>query len=137
MQDAAGAVRALLGQEPPEAFGERLGSWVDAAAARGSMAALAGRLRGALTMAAPLLESAPAVSGGLLDRVAALDDEAFLRRLPALREGFEVLSPTARQRFLPVRRPLVRSVRYDVGDLVVGVGLAPGPPTRPSSTPGT
>jgi Family of unknown function (DUF5682) len=43
---------------------------------------------------------APAVSDGLLDRVAALDDEAFLRRLPALREGFEVLSPAARQRFL-------------------------------------
>jgi hypothetical protein len=29
MQGAAGAVRVLLGQEAPEAFGERLGSWVD------------------------------------------------------------------------------------------------------------
>jgi hypothetical protein len=100
MQGAAGAVLVLLGHEAPEAFGARLGSWVDAASAPGAMAALAGRLRGALTMAAPLLESAPAVSGGLLDRVAALDDGAFLRRLPALREGFDVLSPAARQRFL-------------------------------------
>jgi hypothetical protein len=65
-----------------------------------AMAVLTGRLRGALTMAAPLLESAPAVSGGLLDRVATLGDEGFLRRLPALRDGFDVLSPAARQRFL-------------------------------------
>jgi hypothetical protein len=56
MQGAAGAVRVLLGQEAPEAFGERLGSWVDGASAPGSMAVLAGRLRGALTMAAPLLD---------------------------------------------------------------------------------
>ncbi len=88
----------LLGKEAPEAFGERLGSWVDAATAPAAMAALAGRLRGALTMAAPLLESAPAVSGGLVDRVAALDDEGFLRRLPALRDGFDVLSPAATRR---------------------------------------
>jgi hypothetical protein len=47
------------------------------------MAALAGRLRGALTMAAPLLESAPAVSRWSLDRVAALDDDGFLLRLHA------------------------------------------------------
>jgi Family of unknown function (DUF5682) len=90
----------LAGHEAPEAFGEWLTSQWDAAAAPGAMAALAGRLRGALTMAAPLLEASPAVSSGLLDRVAALDDEAFLRRLPALREGFDVLSPAARQCFL-------------------------------------
>jgi hypothetical protein len=48
MQGAAGAVRILLGQEAPGAFGERLGSWVDAAAAPDAMAALAGRLRGAV-----------------------------------------------------------------------------------------
>jgi hypothetical protein len=100
MQGAAGAVRVLLGHQAPEAFGERLGSWVDAAAGPAAMPALAGRLRGALTMAAPLLESAPAAGDRLLDRVAALDDEGFLRRLPALREGFDVLSPAARQRFL-------------------------------------
>ncbi len=37
---AASAVRVLLGQEAPEAFGERLGSWVDAATASAAMAAL-------------------------------------------------------------------------------------------------
>lgn len=100
MQGAAGALRALLGHEAPEAFGERLGSWVDGAGDAPAMAALAGRLKGALTVAGPLLESAPAPAAALLERVAALDDDAFLRRLPALREGFDVLSPAARQRFL-------------------------------------
>jgi hypothetical protein len=47
----------LLDQKASEAFGERLGSWVDAAAGPPAMPALAARLRGALTMAAPLLES--------------------------------------------------------------------------------
>jgi hypothetical protein len=42
---AAGAVRVLLGQEAPEAFGERLGSWVRAAAAPGATAPPAGRQR--------------------------------------------------------------------------------------------
>ena len=58
-----GRVRILLGQEAPEAFGERLGSWVDAPAAPGAEAALAGRLPEAGD-AGPLLESAPAVCGG-------------------------------------------------------------------------
>ena len=40
----------------------------------------------------------------LIDRIARLDDAAFLQRLPALREGFEVLSPAARQRFLQALR---------------------------------
>jgi len=105
MQGAGGAVRVVLGHTHAEAFGERMGAWVDAAGDPAAQAALAGRMTGALAMAASLLEAAPAVTDRLIERVAALDDTGFLRRLPALREGFEVLSPAARQRFLQALEP--------------------------------
>jgi len=41
----------------------------------------------------------------LVERFAALEDAAFIQRLPALREGFDVLSPAARRRFLGALRP--------------------------------
>ena len=107
MQGAGGAVRVLLGHADAEAFGEQMGSWVDGAGDRSAQAALAGRMTGALAMAGPLLEAAPAVTDRLIERVTALDDTAFLHRLPALREGFEVLSPAARQRFLQALAPSV------------------------------
>jgi uncharacterized protein DUF5682 len=101
MQGAAGAVRVLLGWLQPDTFGTRMSSWLDGA----DQSALARRLAGALAMAAPLLEAAPSVTNHLIERVSQLPEEAFLQRLPALREGFEVLSPAARQRFLDALRP--------------------------------
>ncbi len=99
---AAEAIRALTGREPAEHVGERLGAWIDAAVDNEGRRTLAGRLGGALTVAAPLFEASPAFVGGLLDRVEALDDDAFLSRLPALRDGFDALSPAARGRLLDV-----------------------------------
>jgi hypothetical protein len=100
MQGAAGAVRVLLGHEQAEAFAARLASWVDAGAGPGTQSVLAARLKGALVVATPLLEASAEITGPLVARVDELDDEAFLLRLPALREAFEVLSPAARERFL-------------------------------------
>jgi hypothetical protein len=100
MQGAGGAIRVLLGHADAGAFGERMGSWVDVAIDRDGQSILAGRMRGVLLTAAPLLEAAPAVTEGLIARILTLDDAGFLRRLPALREAFDVLSPAARQRFL-------------------------------------
>ena len=100
MQGAAGAVRVALGREAAESFGERMGSWVDAATSSEGLAILASRLRGALVVAAPLFEASPSFCDGLLERVEKLKDEELLHRLPALREGFETLSPSARQRLL-------------------------------------
>ncbi|WUI23996.1 DUF5682 family protein [Streptomyces sp. NBC_00425] len=100
MRGAAGAVRVLLGQEDPRAFGDRVASWVDGAVDPGSRAALTARLSGLLTAAGPLLEAAEPALTPLLDRVAALPDREFLDRLPALRGGFETLSPAARDRLL-------------------------------------
>ncbi|USQ86776.1 DUF5682 family protein [Streptomyces phaeoluteigriseus] len=100
MRGAAGAVRVLLGQEDPRVFGDRVASWVDAAVDPDSRAALTARLGGLLTAAGPLLEAAAPALEPLLDRVGELPDRQFLDRLPALRGGFDALSPAARDRLL-------------------------------------
>ncbi|MFF8195566.1 DUF5682 family protein [Streptomyces bobili] len=100
MRGAAGAVRVLLGQEDPRVFGDRVASWVDAAVGPDSRAALTARLGGLLTAAGPLLEAAAPALEPLLDRVSELPDREFLDRLPALRGGFDALSPAARDRLL-------------------------------------
>lgn len=100
IRGAAGAVRVLLGQEPPGAFGDRAASWVDGATDPGARRTLARALTGLLTAAESLLATAPAVLAPLLERIAALPDSAFLDRLPALRGGFDTLSPAARDRLL-------------------------------------
>ncbi|MFE0626594.1 DUF5682 family protein, partial [Streptomyces sp. NPDC058864] len=100
MRGAAGAVRVLLGHEAAETLGARVASWVDAAGDPDSRAALTARLTGLLTAAGPLLEAAVPALEPLLDRVRDLPDQAFLSRLPALRGGFDTLSPAARDRLL-------------------------------------
>ncbi|MEU3514950.1 DUF5682 family protein [Streptomyces sp. NPDC006654] len=100
MRGAAGAVRVLLGQEEPEAFGGRVASWVDGAVDPGSRAALTARLTGLLTAAGRLLEAAAPTLEPLVDRVSQLSDRDFLDRLPALRGGFDTLSPADRERLL-------------------------------------
>ncbi|MFF4472543.1 DUF5682 family protein [Streptomyces sp. NPDC001599] len=102
MRGAAGAVRVLLGHEDPDALGERVASWVDGARDRASRSALTARLTGLLTATGPLLESAAPALEPLLDRVTELADREFLERLPALRGGFDTLSPAARDRLLSV-----------------------------------
>ncbi|GAA3368172.1 DUF5682 family protein [Streptomyces sannanensis] len=97
---AAGAVRVLTGHEEPGTFGTRLASWVDAAVDSASRAALTARLTGVLTAAGPLLTVGAGALDPLLRRVVELDDTAFLARLPALRGGFDTLSPAARDRLL-------------------------------------
>ncbi|OBQ53073.1 hypothetical protein A4U61_02280 [Streptomyces sp. H-KF8] len=97
---AAGAVRVLTGHEEAETFGGRVASWVDGAVDSTSRAALTARLTGVLTVAGPLLTVGVGALDPLLHRVVELDDTAFLARLPALRGGFDTLSPAARDRLL-------------------------------------
>ena len=97
---AAGAVRVLTGHEEAEAFGRRVASWVDGAVDSTARAALTARLTGVLTVAGPLLTVGVGALDPLLHRVVELDDTAFLARLPALRGGFDTLSPAARDRLL-------------------------------------
>ncbi|MEV6264117.1 DUF5682 family protein [Streptomyces sp. NPDC051784] len=100
MSAAAAAVRVLTGHEEAETFGARVASWVDGAVDSGSRAALTARLTGVLTAAGPLLTVGVEALDPLLRRVVELDDTAFLTRLPALRGGFDTLSPAARDRLL-------------------------------------
>ncbi|MBI3267793.1 MAG: VWA domain-containing protein [Planctomycetes bacterium] len=102
LQGAAGAARVLLGREPAEEFGGRMGSWLDGAADGPGARALGARLRGALVVAAPLFEADPLFAAGFMERVEAIADAEFLRRVPALRHGFDLLSPAARGRLLEV-----------------------------------
>ncbi|MGE7391190.1 DUF5682 family protein [Streptomyces sp. NPDC004126] len=100
MRGAALAVRVLLDLDPADELGSRAAAWVDGAATPDGRRALARRLTGLLTAAGPLLDASPAALAPLLDRVDSLDDAAFLERLPALRAGFDVLTPAARERLL-------------------------------------
>lgn len=97
---AAGAVRVLTGHEEADSFGGRVASWVDGAVDSVSRAALTARLTGVLTVAGPLLTVGAGALDPLLRRVVELDDTVFLARLPALRGGFDTLSPAARDRLL-------------------------------------
>ncbi|SEF01141.1 VWA domain containing CoxE-like protein [Streptomyces sp. 3213] len=100
VQGAALACRVLLDLDDADALGARAAGWIDAATGPDGRHALARRLAGLLTGAAPLLQSAPTALDPLLDRVDTLTDQAFLDRLPALRGGFDTLSPAGRDRLL-------------------------------------
>lgn len=74
----------------------RVADWVAGAPGR----ELAQRLQGALAVGGAWIEARPEWRLELLEAVAELEDESFWRRLASLREGFEVLSPAGRARFL-------------------------------------
>ncbi|WP_225994932.1 vWA domain-containing protein [Streptomyces arboris] len=120
---AAGAVRVLTGHERAETFGVRVASWVDAAVDSPSRAALTARLTGVLTAAGPLLTVGVAALDPLLHRVVELADAAFLTRLPALRGGFDTLSPAARDRLLGTVEERLGE-RVDIADADDPVELA-------------
>ncbi|MFJ5229284.1 DUF5682 family protein [Kitasatospora sp. NPDC088391] len=102
IRGAAGAARVLLGHQPPRELGARVASWVDTAGSPAGRTALGRALTGLLTATEGLLGAAPAALDPLLTRIAELPDDAFLSRLPALRGGFDTLSPAARDRLLAV-----------------------------------
>ncbi|MGV4886683.1 vWA domain-containing protein [Streptomyces viridosporus] len=124
MRGAAGAVRVLLGHEDARAFGDRVASWVDGATDPDSRAGLTARLGGLLTAAGPLLEAAAPALEPLLTRVSELPDRAFLDRLPALRGGFDTLSPAARDRLLASVEERLGTARVADTDGVDPVALA-------------
>ncbi|MGW8782767.1 DUF5682 family protein [Streptomyces sp. NPDC055796] len=100
MQGAALAVRVLLDLDPAAGLGDRAAGWIDGATTPDARRALARRLGGVLAAAGPLLQSSAAALTPVLDRVDGLADREFLDRLPALRGGFDVLAPAARDRLL-------------------------------------
>jgi Mg-chelatase subunit ChlD len=97
MQGAASATRVLLGLCAPSDLGTKATSWLDTATTQDARSALSRRLAGVLVAAGALLET-PAALTPLLERVDSLSDREFLDRLPALRGGFRVVGPAARDR---------------------------------------
>lgn len=100
IQGAALAARVLLDLTDLETMGTRVAGWIDAATGPDTRRHLHRLLGGLLTAAHPLLQSAPAALDPLLERIERLTDTDFLDRLPALRGGFDVLTPAARERLL-------------------------------------
>ncbi len=100
MQGAALAARLLLALVETKAVATVLGSWIDAAASGPALKDLRRRFAGAVLVASPRLAGDTQVLAGVGQRLETLSDEDFLRRLPALRGGFEVLTPAARRRLL-------------------------------------
>ncbi|MFE2043763.1 DUF5682 family protein [Streptomyces sp. NPDC059477] len=119
IQGAALACRVLFDLEDAETLGARAAGWIDTATGPDARRALARRLTGLLTGAAPLLQSAPTALDPLLDRIDSLDDRGFLDRLPALRGGFDTLTPAGRDR-------LLHTVTERLGDrLDLALGASP------------
>jgi hypothetical protein len=102
MAAAALAVQVLRGDVAPAVLGTRLVSWIDTAADSESRRRLQGRMSGLLTIAEPLLQAGPDALDALLDRIESLPDADFVSRLPALRGGFQAISPAGRDRLLAV-----------------------------------
>lgn len=100
LQGAALAARVLLDLDPAARLGARAAGWLDTAGDPAGRRRLARQLTGLLTAGGPLLQYAPDALGPLLGRIDGLSDEGFLTRLPALRAGFDALSPAARTRLL-------------------------------------
>ncbi|WP_327236750.1 DUF5682 family protein [Streptomyces sp. NBC_01317] len=122
IRGAAGVARVLLGSGDATEFGVRLASRVDGATTSALRTDLGGFLRGALLAAGSLMETGPALDP-LMERVEALPDRDFLDRLPALRAGFDTLSPAARSR-------LLATVEDRTG---LAAGTLPGPMTDPAT----
>jgi Family of unknown function (DUF5682)/VWA domain containing CoxE-like protein len=95
MSGAAAALGTVLGHDRPDVFGRRLASWADLPDAGAT-----DRLRGALSVAGALLRSGGDILDPLLNTVDAMPDDDFVRRLPALRGGFDALTPADRDRLL-------------------------------------
>lgn len=115
IRGAASAVRVLLGESAPGAFGTVLAARTHDATTPELRLGLARFLAGALTAAGPLLEAGPLLAP-VTELVGSLPDRAFLTRLPALRQGFQALSPAARDRLLATVRAQVPAGRPAVPD---------------------
>ncbi len=97
---AAAVVQVLISTRTPEELSTTIGAWLDGAVDLDTRRALAARLKGSISIAGPLFESAPVFLAGLCERVEHMADGDFLPRVAALREGFETLSTAARKRLL-------------------------------------
>jgi len=110
MQGAASGAVCLLEVSDDEAIGTTNGDhwialtrgWLDAAVNREGRHRLQSALAGATQVLLPRMQSDSFWLNGIHDGIAAMSDDVFLSRLPALRGAFADFSPADRQRLLQV-----------------------------------
>jgi Family of unknown function (DUF5682)/VWA domain containing CoxE-like protein len=100
MQGAAWGALAMLAQVSMDRLGAILASWYDGASSGEGRGKLRSRLQGLLVPLLPLVWSDPEWLSGLESRLASSADDEYLVRLPALRGGFQQLTPADRARLL-------------------------------------
>ena len=99
---AAAAVGVRLGLVTAQELGERAGSWIDTATTGPARRALRERLTGLLAAGEPLLHAGGEPLATVRERIESLPDGEFTARLPALRAGFDLLTPAGRRRLAGV-----------------------------------
>ncbi len=118
IQGAAWGILACSGHLPEDELAQELSGWIIGSNSTEQREKLGQRLTGLWLCAGSLLESGNAVMSGLIATLETLSDAAFLERVPALRGGFDVLSPADRQRVLD-------SVRSHTGAAVENSSVDP------------
>jgi Mg-chelatase subunit ChlD len=103
MQGAAWGAMAMLDQVSTDRLGAILESWYDGASTSEGRGQLRSRLQGLMVPLLPLVSSEPNWLSGLEGRLESSTDDEFLVRLPALRGGFQTLTPADRARLLADR----------------------------------
>ena len=96
MQGAAWGALAMLAYASAPQLGAILASWYDGACTAEGREHLRSRLQGLMVPLLPLVSSDPDWLGGLESRLESSADDEFLVRLPALRGGFQTLTPADR-----------------------------------------
>ncbi len=104
LQGAATWLCAATGTTSIAEMAALTGSWLDCAIAVDALRDLAQRIAGLFAAGQTALCANPLAWAGLAQRVATQPDADFWPRVPALRNGFEVLTPAARQRWLDALR---------------------------------
>ncbi|HEY7428418.1 MAG TPA: DUF5682 family protein [Gemmataceae bacterium] len=100
MQGAAWGSLAMLGQVAVDRLGAILASWYDGASTHEAREQFRSRLQGLMVPLLPLVSTDPDWLSGLEGRLASSVDHEFLTKLPALRGGFQTLTPADRARLL-------------------------------------
>ncbi len=100
MQGAAWGALAMLAVIAADRLDAVDASWFDGASTSEGRKQLCLRLQGLMVPLLPLVFADPAWLGGLEGRLASVPDDEFLGRLPALRGGFQTLTPADRARLL-------------------------------------
>lgn len=108
MQGAGWGASAMIAQTRTDDLAAILASWYDGASSSEGRGHLRSRLQGLMVPLLPLIWSDPDWLRGLEGRLAASPDDEFLVRLPALRGGFDTLTPADRARLLSDRLAILQ-----------------------------